>query len=81
MMEVAATELHKLKPPHKYQAQREEVFHSQTSLAWFMRRNRARLVSAGALVQVAGRNLIHEDKFDSVVLALGREKLRTEADE
>ena len=72
-MDVSATELHKLKPPHKYQAAREEVFPSATSLAWFMRQHRARLIEAGALVQIAGRNLLHEERCDRVVtLADGR---------
>lgn len=75
-MDVVATELNKLKPPHKYQAQREEVFPSATSLAWFMRQHRARLIEAGALVQISGRNLLHEERFDKLVLEIGTAKLR-----
>jgi len=74
-MDVSATELGQLKPPHKYQATREEVFPSSTSLAWFMRQNRARLVEAGALLQISGRNLVHCEKFDAVVIEIGREKV------
>jgi hypothetical protein len=74
-VEDTATGLQKLKLPHKYQAPREDIFPSAHSLAWYIRQNRARLVSAGALVHVAGRNLIHEEKFDAMVLELGREKL------
>lgn len=63
-----------LQPPHKYQATREVVFPSPTSLQWFIRRHRARLVETGALLHVAGRLLIHAPKFDQAVMDLGRER-------
>lgn len=68
-----------LQPPHKYQATREAVFPSPTSLQWFIRRHRARLIEADALLQVSRRNLIHPDKFDAEVLAIGQQQMREAA--
>lgn len=70
------TELGKLTTPQRYQAAREHCFPSGTSLQWFIRTNRHRLIEAGALVQIAGRNLLHEERFDQVALEIGSAKLR-----
>lgn len=67
--------LSSLLTPQRYQASREHCFPSATSLTWFIRSHRARLVRAGALVQVAGRNLVHEEKLDAEVLAIGQQSL------
>jgi hypothetical protein len=69
------TELGKLTTPQRYQVTREHLFPSGTSLQWFIRSNRDRLIGAGALYQIAGRNLLHCDKFDAVVLDVGAEKV------
>jgi hypothetical protein len=74
-MTVYVTELGKLTTPARYQAERETCFPSGTSLQWFIRTNRDKLVEGGALVQIAGRLLVHPDKFDAVALAVGREKV------
>jgi len=73
-MEGHANALQQLLLPHRYQMSRETVFPSPTSLSWFMRQNRERLTKAGALLQVGGRNLIDEARFDEVVVEVGRER-------
>lgn len=68
------THLQRLLTPPNYQAARQNVFPSQTSLQWFIRTNRRNLIDSGALVTIAGRNLIVEEAFDATVLAIGRAK-------
>lgn len=74
-MESSSNGLSNLLTPQRYQTGREHCFPSATSLSWFIRKNRTRLVTAGALVQVAGRNLVHESRFDAEVLAIGQQAL------
>jgi hypothetical protein len=72
-MQIIDAALGRLITPTNYQATRQHVFPSQTSLQWFVRSHRQRLVKTGALVTIAGRNLIDEQEFDSEVIAIGRE--------
>lgn len=72
-------ELFKLRPLADYQVSRCHVFPSSGSMEWFVHRNRARLVKAGALVKLTGRSLVHEEKFDAEVLAIGQEAMTAEA--
>ena len=51
-------ELFKLRPLAEYQVSRSHVFPSSGSMEWFVHRNRARLVKAGALVKLTGRSLV-----------------------
>lgn len=55
-----------------YQQQNSKVFASVTSLRWFIRVNRAELLDAGALVQIAGRVLIDGPRFTQKTLEIGR---------
>ncbi|HEY2559929.1 MAG TPA: hypothetical protein VGI48_09510 [Caldimonas sp.] len=57
--------------PDIYRAGREHLFPSTESLNWFIKRNRAELVSAGALTLPTGRWMVQPDAFDRVVLAIG----------
>jgi hypothetical protein len=63
-----ATAIKSLRLPAEYQAERQNVFPSMSSLNWFVRQHRDHLVQRGALVAPAGRKLIEPDKFDSYVM-------------
>lgn len=54
-----------------YKAQRQHLFPSETSLAWYIRRNRAELVKAGALLIIGKRQYINPAPFDQVVVRIG----------
>lgn len=66
-------DLQALVPPGTYRESRAHLFPGPQSFDWFMRQNRKRLVDAGALVVIAGRNMIHQTLADEVVMAVGRE--------
>lgn len=70
-MSNGVTQLSKLITPNAYQSARGHVFPSATSLQWFMRRNRERLITSRALLMVAGRLLIDEGPFDCAVIEIG----------
>jgi hypothetical protein len=57
----------------EYQASRQTAFRSIQSLLWYERVNRKGLRASGAIVTVAGRNLIDPQLFDHYVLRQGRE--------
>lgn len=61
----------RLELPDAYRAQREHLFPSSESFAWFMRKNRDELVTAGALTKPNGRWLIQSEAFDRAVMAIG----------
>lgn len=64
--------LSELQPPPQYRASgREHIFPSPGSLDWFIRRERERLVKAGALRLIAGRWMVVPSAFDRVVLEVG----------
>lgn len=56
-----------------YRDQRQHIFPSPGALEWFVRRHRAGLVNAGALVMLTGQWHAHEAKFDDYVLWAGQE--------
>lgn len=63
-----------LQPPPQYRASgREHIFPSPGSLDWFIRRERERLVKAGALRLIAGRWMVVPSAFDRVVLDVSLE--------
>lgn len=55
-----------------YQEANAHIFGSAGSLTWFIRQNRAELLEAGALVQIAGRCLIHGPTFTNKAMEIGR---------
>jgi len=61
-----------LRPLPDYRQNREHVFRSEQSLQWFVRRNKARLVEAGALIMLSGRWHVVPSRFDSIVLEAGQ---------
>lgn len=68
------TDVTKLCRPEDYQSLgRQHLFPSPTSISWFIRLNRDRLVKAGAILKVGNRMVVDPDKFDAVVLLVGRE--------
>lgn len=62
-----------LQTPADYQQGRQHLFPSAGSLQWYMRRKRDSLVSAGALLLIAGRWMVAPEVFDRVVLEAGQE--------
>lgn len=71
-MQITAADLSKLKLPADYVSTRPHIFPSDSSLKWFIRRHREKLVAAQAISRPLGRDLINEEKFDSVVLEVGQ---------
>jgi hypothetical protein len=65
-----STSLARLRPLHELGHELGHVFPSPSSMAWFVRQNKPRLVAEGGLVKVANRWLA-TSKFDDVVLAIG----------
>lgn len=64
---------------YEYRARRAHVFPSGNALQWFVRQHRARLVEAGALIMLTGQWHVVEDKFDAVVIQVGREAAQRHA--
>ena len=62
-----------LQAPADYRTTRQHLFPSQGSLDWFIRRERGRLVKAGALRLIAGRWLVAPEAFDLMVLEVGQQ--------
>jgi hypothetical protein len=67
----AAPRFHDLYRPEALQAANPHVFPSVASLLWFARMNRAELLKAGAIVEIAGRNLLCGSKFIEVAMQIG----------
>jgi hypothetical protein len=59
-----------------YAQSRRHVFPSPESFRWFFRLHRARLVEAGAVYRIAGRNLVNAPAVDQVAAEVGREEAR-----
>ena len=57
--------------PTAYQAERQALFPSPTSLEWFTRQHRPLLLRAKALSVIAGRTQIDAEAFESVVAQVG----------
>jgi hypothetical protein len=54
-----------------YREQREHVFPSKSSLDWFLRKHRAALVRAGALLLLTGRWFVDAPRFDAYLVEHG----------
>ena len=67
-----------LAPSREYQESRAHLFPSIESLRWFIRRNKAELIEAGALLEIAGRTRISPAAFDGVVLAVAKRAMQRE---
>lgn len=68
----AAGILRSLVRPAEYRTKgREHIFPSEGSLAWHMRTNRRRLVELRALYHVTGKDWIHPDRYDELLLQDG----------
>lgn len=74
-----STPLSALRKLADYREKRAHIFPSDHALQWFVRRRRAELVNAGALVMLTGQWYAHEDKFDAVVLEVGQQVARGHA--
>ena len=61
----------RLELPDTFRADREHLFPSAESFAWFVRKNRAELAQAGALLKPNGRWLVQPEAFDRAVMAIG----------
>ncbi len=57
--------------PSEVQQSLKQHYPSKQSFAWFVRRNREQLVSAGALIIIAGRMKFHPGLTERVVLDVG----------
>lgn len=57
-----------------FQHANEHVWPSMDSFKWFVRRHRARLSASGALLQIAGRNLIRGEAFLAETLRIGQDQ-------
>lgn len=55
----------------EYREARQRQFQSESSVDWFCRKHRDRLVSAGALLKISGRTWVHPARFDQVVIEEG----------
>lgn len=62
--------------PEEYRAARPQLYPSEQSLLWFMRRNREELVSAGAIIIPNGRWLVCPQEFDQAVIDIGQRRAR-----
>lgn len=61
-----------LVPLLAYQQSRAHLFPSEESARWQVRKHRAALIEAGALVIVAGRHMVVPDVADATFLAIGK---------
>lgn len=59
--------------PQQYRSSRQHMFPSDGSLQWYVRRHRTALVSAGAILLIAGRTHIDEQRFDAFALEQGKQ--------
>jgi hypothetical protein len=71
------TPLSTLKTPKEYISNgRAHIFPSESSLQWFIRKNKQLLIESRALHNPTGRTLINANLFDDVVLQVGTQSLR-----
>lgn len=59
--------------PEEYRAARAHLFPSPQSLTWFVRKHRLALAQAGALTIIAGKQRLHPEKTDAVLVEAGRQ--------
>jgi hypothetical protein len=64
-------DLSSLKTPADFRSMFPQVFQSDASLKWFMRRHREKIDAAEAVVIVNRRPLLDVPKFSNVVLQVG----------
>lgn len=57
--------------PEALAAANPHVFPSVASLLWFERVNRTELLAAGAIVELAGRKMLHGPRFVTAALEIG----------
>ena len=69
-----STKLKRLQAPEDYWPTRPQLFRTADSFDWCLRRNRAVLVEAGALLIPNGRKLVDPVAFDRVMLTIGSER-------
>ena len=67
----AAGTIDDLQAPEDYIAARRHLFPSGASFEWFVRRNRAELVKAGALLRPTWRWLVKPQAFDQAIATIG----------
>jgi hypothetical protein len=60
----------------EYRQSRARFFPTLHSLQWFLRRHKARLIDAGAIVMHGGQWYADEAKFDAVLMAVAQERAR-----
>lgn len=65
--------------PRDYQESRQNLFPSPSSMEWYARQNRDRLIDGGALLKHSGRWYIHPEKFDACVFAIGADHAKQSA--
>ena len=74
------TELNKLKTPKDYISDgRTHIFPSESSLQWFIRKNKNLLIQSSALLCPTGRTLIDATHFDEVVYTVGTNALKQDS--
>ena len=72
-------DLSKLKTPKDYVFDgRTHIFPSETSIRWFIRKNKQKLIETGAVLTLAGRTLLDIDVFDKMVCQIGIESVKGE---
>lgn len=69
-----STKLNRLQAADEYWPTRPQLFRNANSFDWCLRRNRAALVEAGALLIPNGRKLVDPVAFDRVMLSIGTER-------
>lgn len=75
----ATSEVLALCPLSDYRQSRAHIFRSEQSLQWFLRRNKVRLVEAGALRMISGRWHALPARFDAIVLEAGQAAAKHQA--
>lgn len=73
------TDVLKLTTLAEYRQQRQHIFPSQSSLDWYLRRNRSALVANGALLLLTGRWFVNAERFDTHVLQAATSAARAHA--
>jgi hypothetical protein len=58
---------------------RTHVFPSESSLRWFIRKNKKKLIGTGAVLILAGRTMVDIDAFDKMVCQIGIESAKGES--
>ena len=52
-----------------YQQRVSNIYPSRTSLDWYIRQHRARLIESGALLHIARKSWVVPEKFDACILS------------